>query len=88
MRSLGLDVELISSASEELGDMAEIPVSTSFLDAVIADDEVNIDTVLDEISASLLNLNLDFGLDDGVPSLVDINEDESAFALIDSAEEE
>jgi hypothetical protein len=76
MRSLGLDVELISSVEEEeLGDMAEIPTTITFMDALAEDEEISIDTALEEIASSLLSMDLDFDLSDAVPSLVDLDED-------------
>jgi len=75
MRSLGLDVELISNQEEEeLGDMAEVQTTGSFMDAMAEDEEVSIESALEEIASSLLSLDLDFDLSDSVPSLVDMDE--------------
>ena len=75
MRSLGLDVELIgSSEEEELGDMVEAPTTTSFMDAITEDDEINIENALEEITSNLLSLDFDLDISDSIPSLVDLDD--------------
>jgi DNA-directed RNA polymerase subunit beta len=76
MRSLGLDVELIGNAEdEELGDMAEVASAPSFIDSMGEDEEVSMESALEEIASSIMNL--DFELSGDVPSLVDMDTSEN-----------
>ena len=77
MRSLALDIELVSNQEEEeLGDMAELPNLSGFMDSMGSEaEEISMENALDEIASSLRDLDLGLDLDSSIPSLVDLSED-------------